>query len=458
MSVNFDSAFMRSKAIGKLNNAEFRVYFVLSQHCVELRSSRIAAPSFTQLHSAIAPECGGISIGMFRKSLLSLESAGFLKISPNGRVKIFDLLGVRESYPDVAWFDRPVLILEPAVDCRPEAVGVSSSLPAHDSSIRNHQSSLLAAPPDAGRQTNMGEGSVGNAPILDPSTDTVLVGVTQELPSSLEDARLEPWRSQGSGLLHARGHDNVIGSSSNSSAQANPTSATTVTLQGDTGYVLCGENPSSSSSSASKENSDLPASQNPSLPLSPFRGILGTTSVDLCDLCGKTPPLGSLPIINHQSAFINARKASLPLATQKALLDDLRKRTAAVLARVHRDFPQSRPVRWGSQDPSSPFDEENADAPGLASDASCPETPDLSASQNASPPLRTSVDLCVLRGKNPSLGFSPASSRDEAPILDLATVDADLLEIPTGQYAIHLRNCGKLPPLSSSPTNPSSLD
>jgi len=55
MSVNFNSAPMRSKAIASLDHASFRVYYVLQQHCVELRSTRIAAPSFTQLHSAIAP-------------------------------------------------------------------------------------------------------------------------------------------------------------------------------------------------------------------------------------------------------------------------------------------------------------------------------------------------------------------------------------------------------------------
>ncbi|MFA4985735.1 MAG: hypothetical protein WC712_04040 [Candidatus Brocadiia bacterium] len=43
-----------------------------------------------------------------------------------------------------------------------------------------------------------------------------------------------------------------------------------------------------------------------------------------------------------------------------------------------------------------------------------------------------------------------ASGRDEVPLIDLTDVDSDLLEIPTGQYAIHLRNCGKLPPISES--------
>jgi len=198
---------------------------------------------------------------MFRKSLLSLESAGFLKLSTNGRVKIFDLLGVRESYPDVDWFDRAVLILEESEISRStsslqnlqstddgrqtntgeglvadsitqgpssslrnlrtpddglrtnSAVGVSTSLPAHDSSIRNHQSSLLAAPPDAGLRTNSA---------ADENADAV--GSSSETPGlRTPDAGLmQPWRSQGSGLLHARGHDNVVGSSSDSSALQAP--------------------------------------------------------------------------------------------------------------------------------------------------------------------------------------------------------------------------------------------
>jgi len=433
MSVNFDSALMRSKAIASLDHASFRVYFVLSQHCVELRSTRIAAPSFTQLHSAIAPECGGISIGMFRKSLLSLESAGFLKICAQGRVKIFDLLGVRESYPDVDWFDRAVLILEESADAssaplplgegnqraRPEpvergegscwsgmpiarfspsdaerqpvcsssgsprqstacsepvegddgrqtnsAVGVSTSLPAHDSSIRispsggaakeGHQSSLLAAPPDAGLRTN--SAADGNPDVIGVDPESPDGGkALGSLASQNASLPLSPFGgilgTTSVDLCDLCGKTPSSGSSASSSAQANPTSVDLCDL--------CGKTPSPGSSPAAGNADVVGSSSDSSAQANPASGTTVTFQGDAGhDLCGKTPA----------SASSSSSRVHLPLATQKALLEDLRKRTAAVLARVHRDFPQSRPIRWGSQDPSSPFDDEDADAPGSASD------------------------------------------------------------------------------------------
>ncbi|MFA4987824.1 MAG: hypothetical protein WC712_14685 [Candidatus Brocadiia bacterium] len=335
MPVNFNSALMRSNAIASLDHASFRVYFVLSQHCVELRSTRIAAPSFTQLHSAIAPECGGISIGMFRKSLLSLESAGFMKIGTQGRVKIFDLLGVRESYPDVAWFDRAVLILEESADAS------SAPLPLGEGNQRGEgQVGACACSSTACNQETQEGGLM--CPPINPGARCA------PTPDNGPDCQSGDWRSQGNGSSSADGNADVIGSSSDSSALQAP----------DAGLVgVIQELPSSPDPNSSIPQNPEPVERiiNPHLALH-RRGEGGSSMSAAPSASCPAQPSGG------------ATRKSLPVAEQKALLDDLRKRTAAVLARVHRDFPQSRPVRWGSQDPSSPFDEQDADAPGSASD------------------------------------------------------------------------------------------